>query len=225
MSPADAADPTAAVHGGESTPASGDGLDLLRRFGKQRIWPADATLLRQGERPPLLFVIASGEVAVRDESRRDERRLVQIVHAGASIGDLAVLLGKPCPYTAVARVKTATLGFSRETVHDLLALDPQICFLWLHLLSGRIAGGYPRSTAVAGRSAVDRVGRFILDEARANGGSSVTLTQAELASVTGLSRQRVSSVLGSLERLGAVERGRGCVRITDAERLRAMLPR
>ncbi|MGH3002567.1 MAG: Crp/Fnr family transcriptional regulator [Gaiellaceae bacterium] len=201
-----------------------DGLDALRPFGVRQTWPSGATLLHQGEQPRLLFVIEHGEVALWDESG-PERRLVQIVHKGASVGDLPVLLEEPCLYTAIARGETATLGFSREQVHDLLELDPQICFLWLRLLSRRLAAGYPRLVSLAGRSAGERVARFLLDELREDEGKRIALTQSELASATGLSRQRVSHVLRALERLGLVERGHGALRVLDPERLRATLPR
>jgi len=205
--------------------APGDELSALREFGERRHWHVGAKLLRQGEHPRFLYVIEHGEVALWDESPGGEQRLVQIVHARASVGDLPVLLEQPCPYTAVTRVPTDTLAFNKNMVRDLLALDPQICFVWIRLLANRVAGGYPRTVALAGRSAVERVARFALDEAGANGGSYLRLTQAELASATGLSRQRVAGVLGTFERLGAVERGRGCIRILNADRLQAMLPR
>lgn len=199
-------------------------MDELRLFGFRQTWPSGATLLQQGEQPRLLFVIERGEVALWDESG-PERRLVQIVHDGASVGDLPVLLDEPCLYTAVARGETITLGFSREQVHDLLALDPQICFLWLRLLSRRLTAGYPRLVSLAGRSAGERVARFLLDELGADEGARIALTQSELASATGISRQRVSHVLRALERLGLVERGRGGIRVLDPGRLRATLPR
>lgn len=224
MSASTPGDSPAADGSDEIAVAAGDGLERLRQFGERRRWPIGATLLRQGERPALLYVIEHGEVALWDESR-PQRRLVQIVRAGASIGDLPVLLDEPCLYTAVTRVETDTLSFSREVVHDLLELDPQICFLWLRLLSRRIAPGYPRNVALAGRSALERLGSFILDELRENGGSSIELAQTELASATGLSRQQVSRILGALERLGVVERGRRSLRVLDPDRLCAALPR
>lgn len=204
--------------------ARDDGLGALRDVGVREEWPPHVTLLRQGERAQRLFVIERGQVELWDE-QHGERRLLQIVQAGASVGDLPVLLERPCLYTAVTRGETATLAFTKAMVHDLLELDPQLCFLWLELLSRRLERGYPRHVAVAGRTAGERLGFFLLDELDATGGAAVELTQAELASATGLSRQRVSRVLGALERLGLVERGRRSVRVVDAGRLRELLPR
>jgi len=204
--------------------AADDELARLRPFGLPTRFPPGATLFRQGERPQRVYVIEHGEVALWDESR-PQRRLVQVVHAGASVGDLPVLLDQPSLYTAVARVETQTLAFSRATVDDLLELDPKICFLWFRLLARRLDPGYQRNIALAGRSALERLGRFLLQELQASGDPWVELTQAELASALGLSRQRVSRVLGALERLGVVEQERGGVRVLAPDRLRELLPR
>lgn len=201
-----------------------DLLGPLRSFGAREEWPPHATLLRQGERPGRLFVIEQGQVALWDESSTT-RRLVQIVHAGASIGDLPVLLEQASLYTAVTQAETTTLAFTKAMVHDLLELNPQVCFLWLELLARRIERGYPRNVVLAGRSALERLGLFLLEETDANDGAPVELTRTELASATGLSRQRVSHVLGALANLGVVERERGGVRVVDRERLRVLLPR
>jgi CRP-like cAMP-binding protein len=204
--------------------AEDDELARLRPFGLPERFAPGAMLFRQGERPQRLYVIEHGEVALWDESR-PQRRLVQVVHAGASVGDLPVLLGQPSLYTAVARVETQTLAFSRGMVDDLLELDPKICFLWFRLLARRLDSGYQRNIALAGRSALERLGRFLLQELQAGGDARVELTQAELASALGLSRQRVSRVLGALERLGVLEQERGGIHVLAPDRLRALLPR
>ena len=181
-------------------------------------------LFRQGDRPEQFFVIDAGEVELIDETVRGRRRIIQIVHAGSSIGDLPVLLETPCLYTAVTRTETTTLGYSRETVSALLEADPQSCFLWLRILSQRLDQGYRRYVTPAGRTALERLSRFLADEIETCGVTRVELTQRELASALALGRQTVSRELGRLERLGLVERGRGQVRILDAAGLRSLIP-
>ena len=201
-----------------------DDLGALRPFGERKEWPAGAMLFRQGDRPEQLFVIEQGEVELIDESAH-ERRIIQIVPAGSSVGDLPVLLETPCLYTAVTRGATTTLGFSRETVRTLLEANPQICFLWLRILSRRLEHGYRRFVKLPGRPALQRLSHYLVDEVDTRGATSLDLTQRELASTLGLGRQTVSRELGKLELLGLVKRGRGQVRIIDPDGLRALLPR
>ena len=201
-----------------------DDLGALRRFGMAKTWMAGETIFRQGDNPEVLFIIEQGEVSLVDETR-SEPLIVQIVRAGSSIGENPVLRESPYPFTAVARTKTTTLGFTLDTIRALLEIDPQICFRWLRLLSDRLDGSQQRLVTFAGRSAIERLGSFLLQEAQNRTPATVDLTQQELASTLGIGRQTVSRLLGNLERLGLVERRRGQIRILDPERLRTLLPR
>lgn len=201
-----------------------DDLGALRRFGIQKTWPAGETIFRQGDQPEVLFIIEQGEVSLVDETKR-KRLIVQIVRTGSILGESPVLHESPYAYTAVARTETTTLGFTLETIRALLEIDPQICFRWLRMLSDRLDGSQQRLLAVAGRSAIERLGSLLLQEAGEGAPATVAMTQQELASTLGIGRQTVSRVLGNLQRLGLVERGRGQVRILDPDRLRALLPR
>jgi hypothetical protein len=73
-------------------------------------------------------VIEQGEVKLIDESAHERPRVVQIVYAGSSVGDLPVLLETACLYTAVTRRETTTLGFSRERFSALLEANPFVTF-------------------------------------------------------------------------------------------------
>jgi CRP/FNR family transcriptional regulator, cyclic AMP receptor protein len=200
-----------------------DDLGALRRFGARKTWPSGAILFRQGGEPHTLFVIEEGEVELVHETKH-ERLIVEIVRAGGSVGDLPVLLETPYLYTAVTRTETTTLDFDLEKVRSLLEIDPQLCFLWLRLLSERVDRGHRRLVGTTGRTAGQRLAHFLVREAEDAGSASVTLTQRELASALGLSRQTVARELGRFEQLGLVERGRGHVRVLDEDRLRALLP-
>jgi CRP-like cAMP-binding protein len=143
----------------EALPA--DDLGALRRFGVQKTWRAGETIFRQGHHPEVLFIIEQGEVSLVDETK-NERLIVQIVRKGSIIGESSVLTENPYAYTAVARTETTALGFSLDTIRALLEIDPQICFRWLRLLSDRLDGSQRRLVAVAGRSAIERLGSFLL---------------------------------------------------------------
>lgn len=203
--------------------ASPGDLGALRRFGARNTWPSGATLFRQGGEPHTLFVIEQGEVELVHETKH-ERLIVQIVRAGGSVGDLPVLLETPYLYTAVTRTETTTLDFDLEKVRSLLEIDPQLCFLWLRLLSRRVDLGYRRLVGTTGRTAGQRLAHFLLHEAEDTESAIVALTQRELASALGLSRQTVARELARLEQLGLVERGRGHVQIVDESGLRGLLP-
>lgn len=202
---------------GQAQSSTSDDLGPLRDVGVRQSWSRGDILMRQGERPSLLFLIELGEVSLW-ATAGGERSLVQIVHVGETVGAVSVLLDEECPFTSVARERTLTLGFDRERIHNLLERDREICFVWLRLLSRQVKLAYTRNVALAGRSAIERLMVFLAHEFQAKNSSSLLLTQSEVASATGLSRQRVSQLLGLLEDLGLLEQGRGSLHLLERGR-------
>ena len=131
----------------------------------------------------------------------------------------------PCLYTAVARSKTTTLGVQPRDLQVLARGRPPVCLVWLRIISRRLDHGYRLFVAVAGRSALERLSHYIVAEVEARGAPHLDLTQRELASALGVSRQTVSRELRTLELLGLVKRGRRLVRVVDVEGLRTLHPR
>lgn len=201
-----------------------DDVDALRPFAARQEHAAGAALFRQGERPQAIFIIEQGEVELV-YATRFERLIVQILRAGSSLGDLAVLLGTPYPYTAVARARTTTLSVGVDTVAKLIETHPEICFRWLRLVARRLERAYRRLVEMAGKSAFEQVVHFLVDEVEERKSLSIELTQKDVAGTLALSRQTVSRVLGELEQQGLIERRRREIRILDPERLRSRLPR
>jgi len=201
----------------------GDDVDALRPFAVPETHPPGTALLRQGCAPEAFFVIEEGEVELVYETRL-ERLIVMIVGAGASIGDLPVMLETPYPYSAVTRRWTTTLRFGLEAMQTLIELHPHICYRWLRVLSRRMARTQRRLVELTGRSAFEQLILFLLHEAEERESPVVELTQKELAEALTLSRQTVSRVLGLLEREGVIERGHRQVEIRELERLRRYLP-
>src|SRR5262249_11862191 len=153
--------------------------EALRRFAERRRYPAGATLFQQGERPKAVYIIEDGEVELVYEARR-ERRIVQLVRSGSSIGELPVLLETSYAYTGVTRPPTTMLSFSRETIQTLIELHPLICYRWLRLVARRLYQAQQRLVEFAGRTAYEQVAHFLLHEVEERRGDlTIRLTQTE----------------------------------------------
>lgn len=201
-----------------------DDVEALRRFAVSRSYAAGSTLFRQGERPQAIFVVEEGEVELVYETRFD-RLVIQIVGSGSSIGELPVFLETPYLFTAVARTDVSLLSLTLDTLRTLVELHPAICFRWLRLVARRLDRAHRRLVELAGKSAVEQVVHFLLNEAEERKRLTFDLAQRELASALGLSRQTVSRALGELRRQGIVDVGRRRIHILDLDALRAHVPR
>ena len=200
----------------------GDDVRVLRPFGVAEEHPAKTILFREGDPAFALYIIEEGEVELFF-ARRGERRIMQVVGPGSSIGDLPVMLGLP-EYAcgAATRANTRLLRFSIETIRALVEVNPQICFRFLRLVSRRLERAERRMLELSGRSAFEQIVQYLVREAHEQQSEAVTVTQRDIGASLALCRQTVSRVLGELEHLGLIARGRGQLRILDPDRLAAI---
>ena len=170
------------------------------------------------------MIIERGEVELVHEMRV-ERPVVQILYAGASVDQLAILLGSRYRYSAVALDDATVLRLRLDTVLALEELFPEIAFRWLRLLAHTLERAHQRLVEMSGKSALERVSQLLLDESAERKEPTVALTQAELAATLALSRQTVSRAFHELAREGAIKAGRRRVSLLDSEKLRRHLSR
>jgi CRP-like cAMP-binding protein len=201
-----------------------DDLEALRPFGVRRRYPPGATLFRQGDRPTQVHVIVKGVVELVHETLW-HRVVVQIVHAGSSIDEVAIVLDAPHSYTAIAVSRATVLEVRADTVRALSELFPEISARWLRLMASSLGHAHERILELSGRSALEQVAHFLLNESSKGRGPIVELTQDEVAASLGLSRQTVSRVLRDLAQARSVRRGRGRIVVLDAEILSSHLTR
>ena len=148
---------------------------------------------------------------------------MQVVGPRSSIGDLPVMLALPdYAYGAATRGDTRLLRFSIETIRALVKVNPQICFRFLRLVSRRLERAERRMLELSGRSAFEQIVQYLVREGHEQQSEAVTATQRDIGASLALGRQTVSRVLGELEHLGLIARGRGELRILDGERLAAI---
>ncbi len=201
-----------------------DDVTALRQFGIRRTYGRGEKLFSEGERPRWLMIIERGEVELVHEMRV-ERPVVQILYAGASVDQLAILLGSRYRYSAVALDDATVLRLRLDTVRALEELFPEIAFRWLRLLAHTLERAHQRLVEMSGKSALERVCQVLLDESAERKEPTVALTQAELAATLALSRQTVSRAFHELAREGAIKPGRRRVSLLDSEKLRRHLSR
>src|SRR3990172_4256946 len=145
---------------------------------------------------------------------------------GEVLGDLALLDGRPRSASAEAVEDTIAHTIDRETFKQVLATTPGLAAALIELLSARLRHVTDYAESLAFMDVHARVARALLElgdryGVKANGIEiDMDLTQAELATMVGATRERVNRALAVFRSQGLVElRGRKIV-IRDAERLR-----
>lgn len=109
---------------------SAEELADARSCGCTETYPAGHGLIEVGQRPVDCFIIVRGRVAVIDTSRGRER-LVVVHGAGAIIGDINALAGRPAVATCRCTEETEAIRLCAADVRRLLVLSGSLSEKWI----------------------------------------------------------------------------------------------
>ena len=199
-----------------------DRYALLARCTRQR-FPRGGFIFHEGEAGDSVHLIETGTVAVRMTSPAGEVVTLDVLGPGDAFGEQA-LIGEDFHRSAtmVALERTETRRFTRAEFDALLADHPSTAMVVAQMLDARLRATSQALLEALYLPAETRVLRRLtyLAEIYAHGPSqSIPLTQDDLASLAGTTRQTVNRVLGQAQKDGLVELSRGRIMITDLTQL------
>lgn len=209
------------------------GDDRLRTLGASlgtRSFERGATIFHQGSDGDELYLIVSGQVRIYTVSQLGQEISVKIFRDGDFFGELALLDGRPRSASAEAMRRTVTLTLHRAAFLTAIRADPEIAVTVLEELSGRLRHTNIYIEHLASTSAPQRVVRTLLDLADQHGVNEqgttridLHLTQDDLASLAGTTRETVNRVLGGLREQGLISVERGRVSVLNLPQLERSL--
>lgn len=199
------------------TPLSREDLAALSEMLEAEDVEAGQRILSPGEPADRAFIVARGEIELL--VRRGPRRsLVSIQRAGGVFGDVPLLCEMPFPFIAAARTPATLLHLDRDELLDLLATHPAIALRWLVNVVRRLERANRRVVELTVGDLKARVLALLADELlEEEHASTIGLTQAEMASLLGATRQSVNRVLRKLADEGLVQQRYGEVEIVDPQ--------
>jgi CRP-like cAMP-binding protein len=192
-----------------------------RRFRRGEV------IFHAGDPGDALFIIVSGEVKISLPSDEGDEAILATLREGDVFGELALLDGAPRSATASALVPTEAVVLPRDRFRELIATVPAVRDVLLASLAGELRR---LTTHVEDLHFLDMTGRLaaklvrLAREAGPTGNQSgirlrATLTQAELASMVGCTRQSVNKLLGQFSDDGLVRVDRDGIYILDMDGL------
>ena len=205
-----------------------DALDALGRTMRARRFKRGEVVFHQGDPGDALFVVTSGAVKITLPSEAGEEAILATLRPGDFFGELALLDGAPRSATAAALEPTDTLVLSRAGFRELVSAQPAI----RDALFAALAAELRRLTVhveelhfldIAGRLAA-RLARLCDEQGIAGLDGTIRLdaplTQTDLASMVGCTRQSVNKLLGLFVSDGLLVLERDAIVVRDVEALR-----
>jgi len=81
---------------------------------------AGATMLQEGERPQVLYLIHQGQVEVHKESISSESKPLTVLESPLLLGEISFLLQQPCSATIKTQSTVRGWSLSREALQEML---------------------------------------------------------------------------------------------------------
>ena len=97
----------------------------LMSYLERRPLPEGTVLIRQGDPPDDMFVLASGRLRVETSSLEGERVRLRTVRPGVMVGEMAMYTGVPRTADVVAETPSVVLVLSRDSLEHLEAEEPE----------------------------------------------------------------------------------------------------
>ena len=189
------------------------------------------TIFHKDDAGSALHIVRSGRVKISMPSAEGEEAILAILTEGDFFGELAILDGKPRSATAIAMEATSTYTIDRFDLLKALRAEPEMAMEILSTLSERL-----RRTNLLVEEAFfldvrSRMARQLLEWAEKHGVETdegvridVRITQHDLASAIGATRESVNRHLGQLQDWGLISISGHHIHLLDIDGLRRLAP-
>ena len=196
--------------------------DCLRRDFAQ-----GETIFLQGDPGQALYLIHSGRVRIYVQDEEGQESSVILYGPGDVFGELALIDGLPRSASAVAVEATAAYLLTRERFRQQIERTPQLALNLMRALSVRLRYSTEEWSNMAFQDVPGRLAHKLLELAEhhseaTTGGLRITapLTQSDLASFIGATRESINKTLAFFRRQGIVQIRDGYIIICNAAALR-----
>ena len=203
-----------------------DETQALEAVAMRRSYGPNATILHEGDESGPVVVLLSGRVKIGQMSQAGREAIVAVRGAGELLGELSAIDGGRRSSPVTTPEPGELLLIPRSDFLALLEHRPRIALVILRIVAGRLRYAGAQQAQLGTHDVVGRLARRLVElserfgETR-DGGIEIDLplSQDELGSWIGASREGVSKAFHTLRELHIVETGRRHVTVLDAEAL------
>jgi CRP/FNR family cyclic AMP-dependent transcriptional regulator len=194
---------------------------LLRKRSVSR----GAVLFRKGDEGTALYIIIRGRIRITIRTKAGDEITLAILNNGEFLGEMALLDGMPRSADATALDETQLYVLNRSDFLSFLTNNARAVQTVLQALSLRLRNTDDLLAEICFSSLSSRLARRLAemaatDNASKTGTPSVRLTQKELASMLGTTRESVNKELKILRDRGILSTARNLITIHQPEGLR-----
>jgi CRP/FNR family transcriptional regulator len=199
-----------------------DSLDRIEQAAHRRVYQAGATIFTEGGDCAGFHVVLEGLVRIYRVNSEGRLHTLSLLRSLSTFNEVAAVDGGPNPYNAVAVTSAEVLAISHPQLISLMRTEPALLNNYVQSLAHVNREYIERLEDMTFRSIPSRLAKLFLHERTYADQISETptgLTQEDMASILGTTREVVGRALRGLLNAGLlVKKGRH-VYIADREGL------
>jgi len=183
-------------------------ITSLARLASRRRYPKDTVVFFENEEGDFFFMIVEGRIKVTILGDDGREVILSILGTGDFFGEMALLDNEPRSATAIAIEDSELVSLHRHDFQSVLADNRSIMSALIKILAARIRKANHQISTLALLDVYGRVARLLLELASEHDGKLVIdepLTQQDMASRVGCSREMISRILKDLRAGGYVK--------------------
>ena len=197
-----------------------EALDALAVRCVRRSFGRGQVIFLTGEPSDSLLLVVSGRVQILVRSADGAELTLDVVPPVRVLGELGVIDGGPRSTSATSIEGTELLAVPRDAVHELLAVHPGVAAQLLLSVSASLRRLTDATADLVFLDLPRRLAKLLIEHPRDDAGEvRLGLTQSQVASRVGGTRQSVNAALRGFERRGWVAVDGKSLAITGPEPL------
>ena len=187
-----------------------------------REYEAQEVFANEGDEASACFILIRGLAKITHRQSSGREHIIHIVSEGGTIGEACMFRQKLWPSTAVALEQSLVLRLERQTMHEVVQMDPAFSLCLLGLLSLRIRM-CTKKLGNQGINASQRVSRYLMHRILLENTMTLHLkvSRLEMANMLGITRETLSRVLSRLISDGIIRLQGREMTLLDRERLQS----
>jgi CRP/FNR family transcriptional regulator, cyclic AMP receptor protein len=205
-------------------------IDTLLHYARVERYPAGEEIYSKGSPGQSMMAVLRGTAKMTSVSRDGKEIVLNLIEPGEIFGEIALLDGDERSADAVAMTDCEILVLNRRDFMPILEKRADICLILLRILCQRLRQTSEQVEDVLFRHLESRVAKALLHLAESTSlhgvpGSAVELhvSQRELGTIAGGSRESVNKILQSWHKAGWIELRKATIVIRDLRAIAHMV--
>lgn len=206
---------------------SEDELNYLDNYTETKTYKKYDHIFQEGESSDTIYFLTKGVIKLGSHSNDGREVIKNILHPHAMFGELGVVgEEKRLGFAEVMNEPAECLLLKVSDFRKLMDQNHKLCFNVINLVGGKLRKAESRLESLIFKDARARIIDFLKESVEKRGrrvGFEMllkhSLTQQDIANITGTSRQTVTSVLNDLRKSDLIYFNRRSILIRDMQKL------